>query len=304
VAEQAAGPGGERDELWALVSDLRQSLLRHARGGRWAASAAASPGRVQIIETAANSLEPGPHADAQATSGHGAQGGVETALGGPPAGHQLPARHQLPAAGEATEVWPSDEPSGPRPRKTLEVVRAELGDCQRCKLAPTRQKRVFGAGAADAALVFVGEAPGADEDRTGEPFVGRAGELLDKMIEAMGWSRSTVYIANLLKCRPPGNRNPEPDEARECRPFLLAQLDAIAPRIIVSLGRPASNALLGNDAPISALRGKFHQRLGVKIMPTFHPAYLLRDPSHKREAWDDLKQVMAELERIGVAARR
>ena len=186
--------------------------------------------------------------------------------------------------------------------RTLAMVRAELGDCQRCKLSQTRQKLVFGAGAQDAALVFVGEAPGADEDRTGEPFVGRAGELLDKMIEAMGWSRQSVYIANLLKCRPPNNRNPAPDETRECRPFLMAQLEVIAPRIIVALGRPASNALLGTDAPISSLRGKFHERWGVRILPTFHPAYLLREPARKRDAWADLKLVMNELTRIGVVA--
>lgn len=197
-----------------------------------------------------------------------------------------------------------DEDGVPRPRKTLATVRADLGDCQRCKLAKSRNKIVFGTGAEDAPLVFVGEAPGADEDRTGEPFVGRAGQLLDKMIEAMGWSRSSVYIANLLKCRPPNNRNPEPDEAAACRPFLISQLEVLAPRIIVALGRPSANALLSVDAPIGALRGKFHERMGLKIMPSFHPAYLLRDPSKKREAWADLQLVMNELVRIGVTPRR
>ncbi len=134
----------------------------------------------------------------------------------------------------------------------------------------------------------------------GEPFVGRAGELLDKMIEAMGWRRAQVYIANVLMCRPPGNRNPEPDEVEQCRPFLDAKIRAIAPRVIVALGRPAANTLLGTDAPISTLRGKFHDRHGVKVMPTFHPAYLLREPGKKREAWSDLKLVMAELERLGI----
>lgn len=203
----------------------------------------------------------------------------------------------------AASAAADDGPVFTRPRKTLAMVREELGDCQRCKLARTRGKLVFGNGAEDASLVFIGEAPGADEDRTGEPFVGRAGELLDKMIEAMGWSRRSVYVANLLKCRPPQNRNPEPDEAKECRPFLIAQLEVISPRIIIALGRPSANALLGTDAPISTLRGKFHERWGLRIMPTFHPAYLLREPAKKREAWSDLKLVMQELERIGVAPR-
>jgi uracil-DNA glycosylase family 4 len=183
-------------------------------------------------------------------------------------------------------------------------VRAELGDCQRCKLSASRNKIVFGAGAEDAQLVFIGEAPGADEDRTGEPFVGRAGQLLDKMIEAMGRSRRTVYISNLLKCRPPNNRNPEADEAAACRPFLVAQLEVLAPRIIVALGKPSANALLNMNAPISSLRGKFHERMGLKIMPTFHPAFLLREPDRKRDAWADLQLVMAELARIGVTPRR
>ena len=152
--------------------------------------------------------------------------------------------------------------------------------------------------------MFIGEAPGADEDRQGEPFVGRAGELLDKMIEAMGWGRGDVYIANVLKCRPPGNRNPEPDEVAACRPFLDAQIAAVRPRIIVTLGRPAANVVLGNDAPISALRGRFHEHRGVRVMPTFHPAFLLRQPERKRDAWSDLKQVIAELERLGVAPPR
>jgi uracil-DNA glycosylase family 4 len=192
-------------------------------------------------------------------------------------------------------------------RRALPQIRAELGDCTRCKLHSTRRSIVFGVGAADTPLMFVGEAPGEQEDRRGEPFVGPAGQLLDKMIEAMGWTRAAVYIANTTKCRPPGNRNPQPDELAQCMPFLHAQISAIAPRIIVALGRPAANQLLGNDAPISALRGRFHDYalpsggVRLKIMPTFHPAYLLRDPSKKRTAWEDLKLVMAELERLGIA---
>jgi uracil-DNA glycosylase family 4 len=185
-------------------------------------------------------------------------------------------------------------------RSGLPQIRADLGECTRCKLHTTRKSIVFGVGAEDAPLMFVGEAPGEQEDLRGEPFVGRAGELLDKMIEAMGWSRQSVYIANILMCRPPGNRNPEPDEVAQCKPFLDAKIRAIAPRVIVALGRPSANTLLGTDAPISSLRGQFHDRHGVKVMPTFHPAYLLREPGKKREAWADLKLVMAELERLGI----
>jgi uracil-DNA glycosylase family 4 len=188
----------------------------------------------------------------------------------------------------------------PRGRLTLGAIRSDLGECTRCKLSTTRNKIVFGVGAEDAALMFVGEAPGADEDRTGEPFVGKAGQLLDKMIEAMGWTRAGVYIANVLKCRPPGNRNPEPDEVAQCHPFLQAQIQSVRPRVLVALGRPAANTLLGNDAPISALRGKFHDYRGIRLMPTFHPAYLLRSPDKKRDAWNDLKMVMAELDRLGI----
>jgi DNA polymerase len=185
----------------------------------------------------------------------------------------------------------------------LTVIREEVGECTRCKLHGTRRSIVFGVGDPDAPLMFVGEAPGEQEDKRGEPFVGPAGELLDKMIEAMGWTRETVYINNILMCRPPGNRNPQPDEVESCKPFLEARIRAIAPRIIVALGRPAANTLLGIDAPISTLRGKFHDRHGVQVMPTFHPAYLLREPAKKREAWDDLKLVMAELARLGIEPR-
>jgi DNA polymerase len=185
-------------------------------------------------------------------------------------------------------------------RKSLAQVREELGDCKRCKLHTTHKNIVFGVGAEDTPLMFIGEAPGEQEDLRGEPFVGRAGELLDKMIEAMGWTRDTVYIANVLKSRPPGNRNPQPDEVAACSPFLDAQIRAIAPRIIVTLGRPAANHVLGNDAPISVLRGRFHDRGGIQVMPTFHPAYLLRDPDKKKETWSDLKQVIAELARLGI----
>ena len=164
----------------------------------------------------------------------------------------------------------------------------------------TRKNIVFGVGDPDAALVFVGEGPGENEDNTGEPFVGKAGELLTKMIGAMGFSRSDVYICNVVKCRPPNNRNPQPDEIAACEPFLIRQLGAIAPRVIVALGKFAAQTLLRTDAPISAFRGNWYRYQGIALMPTFHPAFLLRNPASKREVWDDLKKVITELDRLGV----
>jgi len=197
---------------------------------------------------------------------------------------------------------PTEAPSvKPKTGKTgLQVVRDELGDCRRCKLAPSRTNLVFGVGNPDADLVFVGEAPGADEDAQGEPFVGKAGQLLTKMIEAMGYTREDVYICNVLKCRPPGNRNPEPDEVASCEPFLKRQLAAIRPRMIVALGKFAAQCLLRDDTPITRLRGGFRSYEGIPLMPTLHPAYLLRDPSKKKLAWEDLKAVNAALARVGI----
>jgi DNA polymerase len=176
----------------------------------------------------------------------------------------------------------------------LLAVRRELGDCQRCGLAGGRKTLVFGVGDPSAELMFVGEGPGADEDEQGEPFVGRAGQLLTKMIEAMGFRRSDVYIANVVKCRPPGNRDPEPDEIEACEPFLRRQIAAIRPRVVVALGRFAVQTLLRDPTPISRQRGRWREYEGVKLMPTFHPAYLLRNPGEKKAAWEDLKLVMKE----------
>jgi uracil-DNA glycosylase len=194
---------------------------------------------------------------------------------------------------------PPSDPSLPLAARGLVVIREELGDCQRCGLAGGRKNIVFGVGNPQAHLVFVGEAPGADEDQQGEPFVGKAGQLLTKMIEAMGYAREDVYICNVIKCRPPGNRNPEPDEVAACEPFLKKQLAALRPRMIVTLGKFAAQCLLRDDTPISRLRGNFRTYEGISLMPTFHPAYLLRDPSKKKEAWADLKSVNAALKRLG-----
>lgn len=180
-------------------------------------------------------------------------------------------------------------------KSDLAVVRRDLGDCRRCDLAGLRTNIVFGEGNPHAPLVFVGEAPGADEDREGRPFVGRAGQLLTKIINAMGLERQDVYICNILKCRPPGNRNPELPEIAACEPFLLKQLEAISPLVICALGTFAAQALLKQKASITALRGRFHTYAGIKVMPTFHPAYLLRNPAAKKQVWEDVQMVMKEL---------
>ncbi len=177
--------------------------------------------------------------------------------------------------------------------ETLDEIRADLGECKRCKLCSTRKNIVFGSGDPKARLVFVGEGPGADEDQEGLPFVGRAGQLLTKIIEAIRLARDQVYICNVVKCRPPNNRYPEPDEIASCSPFLLRQLESIQPAVICCLGAAASQTILQTKAPIGRLRGRFHDCLGTKVMPTFHPSYLLRNPEAKRDVWEDMKKVRA-----------
>ena len=201
---------------------------------------------------------------------------------------------------EPTELLPSEssEPSEPRePRFALQVIRDDLGaDCSRCKLHTLgRTQVVFGVGNPNADLMFVGEAPGADEDMQGEPFVGRAGQLLTKIIEAIGLRREDVYIANVIKCRPPGNRNPEPDEVEQCEPFLFRQSDTVKPKVIVALGKFAAQCLLRTNDPITRIRGREFNYRDAILIPTYHPAYLLRTPSAKREVWEDMKRVRAIL---------
>ncbi len=178
----------------------------------------------------------------------------------------------------------------------LGKICTDMSGCQLCGLGKTRHNLVFGAGNAQAKVVFVGEAPGADEDEQGMPFVGRAGQLLTKIIEAMGLSRKDVYICNILKCRPPQNRNPLPEEITACEPFLKQQLKSISPRIICALGTFAAKTLLKTEVPISVLRGRFHSYEGIKLMPTYHPAYLLRNPSAKKIVWEDVQLIMKELQ--------
>ncbi len=212
---------------------------------------------------------------------------------------------KLPRA-EASETVPSTPPStAPQPpvipltdvsaADRLVAIRTEIGDCTRCKLHTGRTNLVFGVGDPESDLMFVGEGPGADEDEQGEPFVGRAGQLLTQIIKAMGFEREDVYIANVVKCRPPNNRNPEPAEIAQCSPFLHAQIASIKPKVIVALGKFAAQTLLGTETPISRLRGRFHEMGQTVVMPTFHPSYLLRTPAAKREVWDDMKMVMQRL---------
>jgi DNA polymerase len=177
------------------------------------------------------------------------------------------------------------------PDETLDEIRADLGECIRCKLHTTRTHIVFGEGSPTAELMFIGEGPGADEDATGRPFVGAAGKLLDKIIAAIGYTRDEVYIANVVKCRPPGNRKPEKDESSTCQQFLFRQIAAIRPKVIVSLGNTPAEALIGIKGGITRIRGEFYDYHGIKLMPTFHPAYLLRDATKKREVWEDMKKV-------------
>lgn len=201
----------------------------------------------------------------------------------------------------------STEPATPRPEgerlvaTDLGGLRGELGDCSRCRLSGTRTQIVFGSGNPEARLVFVGEGPGRDEDRQGQPFVGRAGELLTDIIQkGMKIDRSEVYICNVVKCRPPDNRNPEPEEVAACSPFLIRQIEIVQPEVIVALGKFAAQTLLQSTTPITRLRGKWHEYHGIPLMPTFHPAHLLRNPGYKRQVWEDIQQVM---QRLGMEAR-
>jgi DNA polymerase len=203
-----------------------------------------------------------------------------------------------PVAAAAVMTRPQAAPAS----EGLAAIREDIGDCQRCKLAPTRTHIVFGSGNPNAELVFVGEAPGGDEDEQGLPFVGRAGQLLTKIIDTSvdpgNITRADVYICNILKCRPPNNRNPEPDEVAACNSFLKRQLAAIRPKVVCCLGTFAAQNLLQSAVPISQLRGRFHDIDNMRVIATFHPAYLLRSPEKKREVWEDMKLIGAELRRL------
>jgi DNA polymerase len=206
--------------------------------------------------------------------------------------------HDIVAPAAEPEAVPerSAQPAASASRPSLEAVRAEIGECTRCRLSEGRTQIVFGDGNPDAELMFIGEGPGQEEDKRGLPFVGRAGELLTKMIEGgLEIPRSSVYICNIVKCRPPKNRTPQADEVSSCQPFLDGQIDAVRPRTIVTLGRPATSLLLGRDVSITRMRGTWQSYRGIAVMPTFHPAYLLRSytDENRRAVWEDLKAALA-----------
>ena len=242
---------------------------------------------------------------------------ADTAVGGPPvkpavqaglfggfedvngAGSSRPVRRSRGGAPTVSPLAAARVPVAPDATTALGMIREELGDCTRCGLCRGRTNIVFGVGNPDARLMFIGEGPGADEDLKGEPFVGRAGQLLTKIIESMGLAREDVYIANIVKCRPPENRTPLPDEIATCAPFLFQQAAAIRPRVVVCLGTPAAQTVLGTKATITHLRGTFREAGGIQVMPTFHPAYLLRNPAAKKEVWEDMKKVMSLLKAAG-----
>jgi len=218
-----------------------------------------------------------------------------------------------PAATPGTAVAPTPEPApaaevpsapargvaqGPAGCDSLDALAAFVDGCTRCRLAEGRRRLVFGEGDPRAPVMFIGEGPGAEEDRTGRPFVGPAGKLLDAMIFALGFERREVFIANVVKCRPPGNRDPEADEVGACAPFLDRQIELIRPRVIVALGRPAARRLTGSTKPMRAMRGNWTSYLGIPLLATFHPAYLLRSPTEKRAAWEDLKTIRRKLDAL------
>jgi DNA polymerase len=217
----------------------------------------------------------------------------------PPRAQALPSSEPAgPADGQSTLplLVTDDAPADPAAR--LEQIRADLGECTRCKLHETRTNIVFGVGSPTARLMFIGEGPGADEDAQGEPFVGRAGKKLDEMIAAIGLRREEVYIANIIKCRPPDNRDPQPDEIGTCSPNLFEQIAAIRPAVVVALGSPAAKTLLNTKVGITKLRGTWHSFAGIPVMPTFHPAYLLRayTPENRRKVWEDLKAARTRMD--------
>ena len=266
---------GARGEIADIARQAR-SLLERVRESRWPGfeppPAQPSPGLAVAARQATPSQPPAPRAAATAVRQR-----------------PVPA---APTVVEAPATRPQDEPC---PWGSLEQVAEAVGSCTKCPLHTTRTRTVPGEGAPKARLMFVGEAPGAEEDRQGRPFVGAAGRLLTQMIGAMGLAREEVFIANVLKCRPPGNRDPQEHEVAACLPYLRAQIGLVRPQVICSLGRHAAHALLGRKDSLSGLRGRFFEYQGTPLMPTFHPSYLLRTPAEKPLAWKDLQQIMARL---------
>jgi uracil-DNA glycosylase len=265
------------DELRLLTSDLRDYLIAlHMWGVHY----------IPVDQPPKSSPpEPSPAPKFYFPEALEAQAGAETSTVHAPA--------SPPEAGEV--LFPSEGTLDPLSRLSFAELEAVAKQCTACRLHGGRTHVVFGVGNPQAQLMFVGEAPGRDEDRQGEPFVGRAGQLLTRIIEAIGMKRQDVYIANVIKCRPPNNRNPEEDELARCEPYLIRQIALVKPRLIVALGTFAAQTLLRTKLPISQLRGRFHTYQGVKLMPTFHPAFLLRNPERKRAVWEDMQAVQREL---------
>ncbi len=284
------------DEARAIAADINNQLRFHAEmgfediGGAALAADGAPP--LQPVSGSAPHSVAGVPREAIALQG-------ERVRQNEPAEERASQKEQVSLFGEPISLVKQDSerrlteaPSNLESRdRSLEAIREDIGDCQRCRLHEHRKTIVFGEGDPEARLVFVGEGPGADEDASGRPFVGRAGQLLDKIIVAIGLRREDVYIANIVKCRPPGNRTPERDEVDTCEPFLIRQLAFIRPEVIVALGSPAFQCLLRTREPISRARGEWRDWNGIKVMPTFHPAFLLRSPDKKREVWEDMKKV-------------
>jgi len=256
-------PSNDSEELATIVDSLRRALERRQRAG---------------VRVVARSLPPDRRPNSAPNT-------------------SIDAKPMKPTE-SPPNLFKSEEAASPVAQAAnLEELRAAIGDCRLCKLCSGRTNLVFGVGNPRAPLMFVGEGPGRDEDLQGEPFVGRAGQLLTDIItKGMKMRREDVYIANVVKCRPPNNRNPEPDEVAACEPFLKRQIDLIGPKIIVALGKFAAQALLQSNAPISRLRGNWHTYHGIKLMPTFHPAYLLRNPADKKLVWEDIQKVIKEMQ--------
>ncbi|MDI9569768.1 MAG: uracil-DNA glycosylase [Pseudomonadota bacterium] len=273
-----------REELLLLIGALRSHLEAEGAAGNFTISSGGGGGGVTPRE---GTPLPAAAERPPAASPPGVRGSTAP----PPAPRTIPAEQAAPGEAERTPPLTASPAVAP----DLEGLRAELGNCRRCRLHLGRRNLVFGEGSPRATLVFVGEAPGADEDAQGRPFVGRAGQLLTRIIEAMNMKRSEVYICNILKCRPPGNRNPDSVEIAACEPFLVRQLQAIRPRAICALGTIAAQTLLKTGAPISTLRGRWHSYHDIPLMPTYHPAYLLRNPAQKRQVWEDVQKIMTLL---------
>ncbi len=282
VPPQGSGPAGSR--LASLPSlAAREPVPVYARGG------VTPEDFPDVPNNPDQPTETPPMPDVPANPEQpGTPGPIET-----PAPPDVPATPETPGRPDTPLI--SIEPRLPEPTETIEQIRADIGNCTRCPLHERRTQVVHSTGNFQAELMFVGEAPGADEDVQGAPFVGRAGQLLTDIIKAIGFDREQVFIGNVNRCRPPGNRTPLPLESAACRPFLLREVAVVRPKVIVVMGNVATQNLLDVKTPISKLRGRFQEYFGVKVMPTFHPAYLLRDPHKKREVWEDMKMVRDHL---------